>query len=222
METIRRYLNRRTLISGEVKSGKTARTLEILQEFIEAGYANRIAVIDMAGPNAAPGLNPTQGPWPGRSASDRTWAPMASSSGSRWRVGGVKVATPPVLYLTTTVAAPRLTGVDEPHVRRLARQNACAIEALFAVLRRQPKDILFVNDASLYLQAGDLSVFLSLLGTASTQIINAYFGGTFKDSALTQREKRLTAALMKTCDQIINVSPDAVKSEAIPDPGRQG
>ena len=185
METIRPYLNRRTLIIGEVKSGKTTRTLEILQAFIQAGYANRIAVIDMA-PDLVGGI------------------------------GGKMTAAAevPVLYLTTTVAAPRLTGVDEPHVRRLARQNACAIEALFAVLRRQPKDILFVNDASLYLQAGDLSVFLSLLGTASTQIINAYFGGTFKDSALTQREKRLTAALMKTCDQIIHACPDAVKSES--------
>jgi len=185
METISSYLNRRTLISGEVKSGKTARTLGILQAFIQAGYANRIAVIDMA-----PDL-----------------------------VGGIGgKLTPPeeasVFYLTTTIAAPRLTGVDEPHVRRLARQNARAIEALFAALRRQPKEILFVNDASLYLQAGNLDTFLSLLGAASTQIINAYFGGTFKDSALTQREKRLTAALMKTCDQIIHVCPDAVKSES--------
>jgi len=182
-EAIRPYLNRRTLILGEVKAGKTARTLEILHAFIRAGYADRIAVIDMA-PEMIGG------------------------------VGG-KLSLPadmPVLYLTTAIAAPRLTGVDEADIHRLARQNALAVETLFAELRRQPKEILFVNDASLYLQAGDPDMFLSILATASTQIVNTYFGGTFKDSALTRREKRLTEALMKTCDRIIALNPSAVES----------
>jgi len=170
-ETVNKYLNKRTLILGDVKSGKTARTLEILRGYVQAGYADRIAVIDMA-------PDPVRG------------------------IGG-KITPPadaPLLYLTTTIAAPRLTGVDEAHTRRLAVQNARAIEALFDLLRRQPKEILFVNDASLYLQAGDFDTFLTALDTASTQIINAYYGSTFSDSALTRREKHLTEALMKTCD----------------------
>jgi hypothetical protein len=174
MGKIQQYLNKRTLIIGDVKSGKTARSLEILREFIRAGYADRIAVIDMAS-------DPVRG------------------------IGG-KMTPPadaPLLYLTATIAAPRLTGVDEAHARRLAVQNARAIEALFTALRRQPKEILFVNDASLYLQAGDLNTFLTALTTASTQIINAYYGSTFADSALTHREKHLTEELMKACDIII-------------------
>lgn len=187
METIQSYLNRRTLILGEVKAGKTARTLEILHAFIRAGYANRIAVIDMA-PEKVGGIGGKMTP----------------------------PAEAPVFYLTTTIAAPRLTGIDEADVRRLARRNARAIEALFDPLRRQPKEILFVNDASLYLQAGALDTFLSLLATASTQIVNAYFGVTFKDSALTRREKRLTEALMKTCDQIIDLRPRRRKNRGFP------
>jgi len=174
MEAIENYLNKRTLITGDVKSGKNARTLKILQEFIQAGYADRIAVIDMA-------PDPIRG------------------------IGG-KITPPagaPVLYLTTTIIAPRLTGKDEAETRRLAVQNARAIEALFDSLRRQPKEILFVNDASLYLQAGDLDTFLAILKTASTQVMNVYHGSTFPDSALTRREKRLTEELMETCDIIV-------------------
>ena len=173
METVNNYLNKRTLITGDVKSGKTARTREILRVFVQAGYADRIAVIDMA-------PDPVQG------------------------IGG-KMTPPadaPLLYLTTTIAAPRLTGTDEAHTLRLAVQNARAIEALFDLFQQQPKDILFVNDASLYLQAGDLNTFLMTLKAASTQIINTYFGSTFADSSLTRREKHLTEELMKTCDII--------------------
>ena len=174
METVKKYLNKRTLITGDVKSGKTARTLEILREFIQAGYADRIAVIDMA-------------PDPVRDIGGKITPP----------------ADAPLLYLTATITPPRLTGVDEAHTRRLAAQNARAIEALFSSLRQQPKEVLFVNDASLYLQAGDLKTFLTILSTASTQIINAYYGSAFADSPLTRREKRLIEELMRTCDIII-------------------
>jgi len=170
------YLNKRTLILGDVKSGKTARTLEILREFIRAGYAEKIAVIDMA-PDLTGGI-------------------------------GGKM-TPPddasLLYLTTTITAPRLTGVDEAHIRRLAAQNARAIEVLFDRFRQDPREILFVNDASLYLQAGDWCTFLKMLNIASTQIVNSYYGRTFPDSPLTQRETRLMQALMKVCNPIISL-----------------
>jgi len=174
VETIQQYLNKCTLILGDVKSGKTARTKEILRAFIQAGYMDRIAVIDIA-----PDMNGGIG---------GKMTPPANAS---------------LLYLTTTIAAPRLTGVDEAHVFRLAAENARAIEALFDTLQHQPKEILFINDASLYLQAGEFDTFLTALDTASTRIINAYYGSTFADSALTRREKHLIEALMKICDIII-------------------
>jgi hypothetical protein len=88
------------------------------------------------------------------------------------------------------------------HIRHLAAINARAIELLFAKLQQQKKEILFVNDATLYFHAGDLTKFMKVLDTAKTQVINAYYGDTFMDSELTQREKRLTAKLIKTCDEI--------------------
>jgi len=73
----------------------------------------------------------------------------------------------------------------------------------FSSFAQEKRNILVINDATLYLHAGVLSRFLMLLDTAATQVINAYWGETFQDSALTQREKRLTLKLKATCDEIV-------------------
>ena len=87
----------------------------------------------------------------------------------------------------------------------LAEDNSAAIEKLFKKLLRQKRAILFVNDATLYLQAGRFQRFVEVLDTASTQIINAYYGRSFADSDLTRREKNRTEDLMKACDKIIKM-----------------
>jgi hypothetical protein len=154
MDNINYYMNRRTLIVGDVNSGKTSQTLNILKLFLKAGHAGRIAILDLAPENI-------QG------------------------IGG-KMELPQndsLLYLTTSIAT----------------------EKLFAKLLQQKREILFVNDATLYFQAGDFEHFLKILDIASTHIINAYYGHTFSDSELTRREKKFTEGLMKLCDQIIEM-----------------
>lgn len=176
MDNINYYMNRRTLIVGDVNSGKTSQTLNILKLFLKAGYAGRIAILDLAPENI-------QG------------------------IGG-KMELPQndsLLYLTTSILAPRLTGNDEHHILELAEKNASATEKLFAKFLQQKREILFVNDATLYFQAGDFEHFLKILDASSTHIINAYYGHTFSDSELTQREKKFTEELMKLCDQIIEM-----------------
>ena len=111
----------------------------------------------------------------------------------------------PLLYLTTSILAPRLTGEDEYHTLKLAEKNATAIEKLFSKFYRQKREIVFVNDVTLYFQTGDFERFIKILDTTSTQIINAYYGHTFPDSELTRREKKSTEELMKLCDQIIEM-----------------
>ena len=176
MDNINYYINRQTIIVGDVNSGKTSQTLNILKLFLKAGHAKKIAILDLAPENI-------QG------------------------IGG-KMELPQnesLLYLTTSILAPRLTGKDEYHTLKLAEKNAAAIEKLFTRFFRQQRDILFVNDATLYFQAGDFERFIKILDTASTHIINAYYGHTFSDSGLTRREKNLTEKLMKLCDQIIKM-----------------
>ncbi len=176
MDNIDHYMNRRTIIIGDVNSGKTSQTLNILKLFLKAGHAKKIAILDLAPGNI-------QG------------------------IGG-KMEPPldePLLYLTTSILAPRLTGKDEHHTLKLAEKNATAIEKLFTKFYRQKRELLFVNDVTLYFQAGDFERFTKILDTTSTQIINAYYGHTFSDSELTRCEKNLTEELMKLCDQIIEL-----------------
>jgi hypothetical protein len=176
MDNINHYLNRRTIIVGDVNSGKTSRTFEILQMFLEKGYAKKIAILDM-------GTNPIQG------------------------IGGKMIPPPdvPTLYLTSPIYAPRLMGKDPNHIRSLAEENARSIERLFLTFQQQKREILFVNDATLYLQAGHLERFLEILNTTSTQIINAYYGDAFGASELTRREKKLTEDLMGTCHHLVTL-----------------
>lgn len=176
MTPIDTYLGRRTLFVGDVNSGKTLRTRRILEAFLCAGHGPHTALLDLA-PEAV------------------------------GRVGG-KLAPPagsPVRYLTTEIVAPRLTGVSPLQVRSLAQANAVRIEALFEQLHRRPARILFVNDASLYLQAGAFDRFAALLAIHPTAVINAYYGRSFADSALTRRERRLTRQLMDICEPVVTV-----------------
>jgi hypothetical protein len=176
MDTIQEYIDRRTLIVGDVNSGKTDQTLKILQRFLRAGHGENIAILDLA-PESVRGVGGKMKP------------PLGE----------------PLVYLTTSISAPRLTGRNENHIQQLAEKNSTAIEKLFVKFCQQKRAILFVNDATLYLQSGHFKRFVEILDNASTQIINAYYGNTFTDSELSQREKDLTEDLMKICDKIITM-----------------
>jgi hypothetical protein len=176
MHNINHYMNRRTIIVGDVNSGKTSQTLNILKLFLKSGHAAKIAIFDLA-PGNIRGIGGKMEPPPDE----------------------------PLLYLTTSIFAPRLIGKDEDHTLKLAEKNATAIEKLFVEFYRQKKEIIFINDVTLYFHAGNFEHFIKIFETASTHIINAYYGNTFSDSELTRREKYLTEELMKLCDQIIEM-----------------
>lgn len=183
---IEHCLNRQTMIAGDVNSGKTTLTSLILEHFLNAGYGPQIAVLDLS-PDPIGGI-------------------------------GGKLSLRPdtkALYLTAHIIAPRLMGKDAAHTLCLAKENAGKIEALFEEFKRQRRDILFVNDATLYLQSGSLALFLKTLAMSSTQIINAYYGSTFADSELTQRERRLTDALIAESDKVIRCPGKLTKREQI-------
>ena len=176
MDKLTPYIGKRTLIIGDVNTGKTGRTLEILRLFLKEGYAKKIAILDM-------GIEPVQG------------------------IGG-KMKPPkeePVLYMTIPITAPRLMGKDENYTLGLAEENAQNIEKLFIKFQQEKREILFVNDATLYLQAGRLERFIEILNTASTQVVNAYYGNAFSNSELTRRERKLTKDFMKVCDNVITM-----------------
>lgn len=174
MENIDQYINKRTLIIGDVNTGKTERTYEILHLFLRSGYAKKMFILDLA-PGSKGGI-------------------------------GRKMIPPPdtdLIYLTSSISAPRLTGKDENHIMKLAKKNAKTIEGLFIKYNQQQRDILFVNDVTLYFHAGNFEQISKLFYSAATIVINAYYGQTFADSELTRREKKWAQDLMKMCDRVI-------------------
>jgi len=175
MDNIEQYINRKTLITGGINSGKTTRTSGILKMFCDKGYEERIAILDLA-PEAIEGVG-----------------------------GKMEISFPNKLYyLTGSISAPRLSGKSEYEMKKKASGNALIIENLLAKLSESNKEVLFINDATLYFHAGSFSQFVETLNLFSTSVINAYYGDYFADSELTRRERKLTEDLMKICNRVID------------------
>ena len=99
---IEEYLNRKTLITGGINSGKTTCASGILKMFCNRGYEERIAILDLA-PETSEGVG-----------------------------GKMEIPSPNRLYyLTGSISAPRLSGKSEEEMQKKASANAEIIENLF-------------------------------------------------------------------------------------------
>jgi hypothetical protein len=175
MIDVKNYLNKRTVIIGDVNSGKTQYAMHIIQEFLNSGIRD-IAILDLA-PEKVRG------------------------------VGGKMIPpeAPEILYVTTDIVAPRLTGRGDDEIQMLALTNKQLIEKLFDTYLQNPRDIICVNDVTLYLHAGSVDRLNQVLSTATTQVLNAYYGTTFQESSLSRREKEQVDVLLKQCDIVIEL-----------------
>ncbi len=176
MMDARDYLDRRTLILGDVNSGKTRETQRILSLWVAANPTPLMTVLDLA-------PEPVHG------------------------IGG-RLTLPPRFmgrYLFTEIIPPRLIGQSAAEISDLAAANARAIEPLLDDCLRQPHPLLVINDVTLYLQAGDYARLDAVLQSATTILLNAYYGASFEDHPITRRERRLTERLMRDCDRVIRM-----------------
>jgi hypothetical protein len=180
------FRNQRILIVGEVNTGKTRTTLDILTRWIAADPSRPMTVLDLA-------------PEP---------------------VGGIggRLSLPPGFdgrYLSADIVPPRLTGRTPDDIARLAVANARAAEPLLTAILTHPHPVLVVNDASLYLQAGDYRRFTEIIQSAATVLINAYYGKSLsRDHPVSHRERRLTERLMQDCDRVIRLPENGNKLKA--------
>jgi len=170
----RDYDGRRTLIVGDVNSGKTRLTESVLAAWTAQGRSREIAVLDLA-------------PQTRRGIGGRLALPQGFSG----------------VYKAPAVTPPRLTAKTEVEAEELARANAAAIDPLLQDSRLLDDPILIINDATLYLQAGAYKRFLRVIRSAATALVNAYYGHSFPDFRLSRRERRLTDRLMQDCDRVI-------------------
>ena len=166
------YLNCRTLIIGDVNSGKTRLTQAIMQSLVQVGHGPEIVVLDLA-PETTKGIG-----------------------------GKMTPQSKDILLLTCPILPPRLTGKNENEIQRLAEQNAQRIDPLIDRAIAAKRTILIINDASLYLQAGSLKRFIAMIKTSPTVIINAYYGNSFKPAPFTNTEQKNVESLYSLCNQV--------------------
>lgn len=172
---IEAFRDKRTLIVGDVNTGKTSYSLEILKNFLREG-AFSVAIIDMA-PESVEG------------------------------VGGKMCfhCKRSVAYHSGEIAAPRLSGKTKEEIERLAKQNAVVIERLLEAYVNNPAEILFINDVSIYLQAGSVERLVSFLDLTPTLVMNGYFGETLGGGDLGMRERENMERLQGWCDNVIRL-----------------
>ena len=82
-----------------------------------------------------------------------------------------------------------------------ARQNRRLSEGLFRKIDGQSRDILLVNDVSIYLQAGTAENLTRWLDQAATVVANGYWGERLGGGTLTERERTETAKLKTYFEQ---------------------
>jgi len=169
------YLGKKTLIIGDVNSGKTTLTREILDGFCRQGLGGRIAVMDLA-PEIPEEVLRRRG--------------LAGVGGRLEPPGGCGAAT-----LHATIVAPRLTSSSEEEAMEKAGWNRKVIDGLFRRFESLERDILFINDVSLYLQAGGLDRITGLLEKAGTAVVNGYFGEKLGRGELSRREREAMKGL---------------------------
>ncbi|MBL7211499.1 MAG: hypothetical protein ISS61_03850 [Desulfobacteraceae bacterium] len=171
----REFINKKTIIVGEINTGKTACLNRILEKLLAQGETD-VSIIDMA-------------------------PETIGDIGGKMSLGKLTF----IRYLTAKIVAPRLTGGSQEEVEALAKKNALSIDHILQQYLASPSKILFINDVSIYLQAGDLDSLLSLLKSTSTVVMNGYFGYGLGGGKLGERERRKMKALQEKCDRVINL-----------------
>lgn len=181
--SFRRFIGKKVLVKGEVQTGKT-RLLEGLLREALSSQKKLMSLIDMAPERVTKG---------------------AFDAGGRVPVNemrGLRVYRPAVVF------APRLQGRSREEVLRMAEENSSQIGAILDLFLEEPTPILFINDLTLYLHAGDPGKLKRVIDSAETFIGNAYEGESIGDdcgSGITGRERRLLKELEAFMDKVITL-----------------
>jgi len=175
-------LGRKLLILGEVNTGKTTLCQRWLADLCRNGLGQRTTVIDMA-PHIPEALARRRGI---AGAGGNLLAPPASG----------------VLDLRVHLEPPRLSSQSEAEALAKARGNAELIETLFARLVPEERDILFINDVTLYLQAALATQLIerAAFTRMNTLVVNGYRGERLGSGELSEREKAETEILRQWFD----------------------
>lgn len=183
--SFREVRGKKVLILGDVGVGKTALTAKLLDEAVSLRLSRSIAVLDLA-PTVSIGSLGIGGSMRGFSVS----------------LGSVRYIRPAV------IRAPRLEGKSGKEVLELAEINAQVIDRPLTELIGEPSSILFINDLTLYLHAGEPRRIQELLDGVETGIVNAYMGERLREdrgSGISEREEKALKIIEGMMNRIIRL-----------------
>ena len=171
------------LIMGDVNTGKTMMTRELLDEAIKSD-PGEVTVIDMA-----PKLSIVKG----------------FSFGGLLLEGDYDVRC----LMSDEIRTPRLSARTSEKLLELADENREKIDRLLDEFQAHPSSILFINDMSIYLQSGQLGRLWDTITLAETVVANGYFGIRLEEdlgTGVSARERRLMEELASRMDVVIDSS----------------
>ena len=167
---------------GDVNTGKTMMTKELLDEAIELD-PGEVTVIDMA-----PKLFMVEG---------------ISFGGVLVGPGDYDVRC----LMSDDIRTPRLSAETSEELLKLAEHNRYEIDGLLDEFQAHPSRILFINDVSLYLQSGNLERLWDTIKLAETVVANGYFGTRLEGdlgTGVSARERSLMEELASRMDVVID------------------
>jgi len=189
-------LGKRTLILGDIRSGKTRLTASLLREAMALGFTTEITIIDMA---------PKSTLVKGLRIGGRLFEPSKRPEGVRYLAPG-------------RVETPRLTAKSGEELLKLVEENRKRIHPLLKNYISKPTPILFTNDLSLCLQSGDIKTLHDTMQAAGTFIGNGYYGNTLADdfsTGISARERELMDQLAVTMDIQIRLTAETPMERTI-------
>jgi len=152
-------VHKKTLILGDISTGKTRLTVRLLQNALKSSRPEEITVIDMA-----PEKTFHHGKAIGGKITDMIKLPLA-----------VRVLQP------RKVNAPRHAARDRDELLHQVQQNVMSIEESIDQFLSRATPILFINDLSLYFQSGRFEKAFKAMDKADTFVANAYYGTTLEN-----------------------------------------
>lgn len=173
-------LGKKVLIVGEAGTGKTILLVRLLEEANVRGLSNEMTLIDLAPKRI--------GEFGGR------------VTDYLHQLGNTRLLVPAKVF------APRLSGKTREEVLLLAEKNREVIEPLLKELINKPTRMLFINDLTIYLHAGEPELLEKCIEVSETFVGTAYYGTKLQDdkgSGITFRERMLTERMMKKVDDVI-------------------
>jgi hypothetical protein len=179
-------IGKKTIILGEVSTGKTVITRKLLEEAVS--HNGKITILDFAPPERV--------------------EKGIKFGGHLYKENRCKVRN----IKSDMVKTPRLSAKNSEELIKMAEFNEKITSCMLKKFMESPTDTLFINDVSIYLHKGSLRLLLDVIRRIKTVIINGYLGEYLDNdhgTGLSCHENIMMRRLAARMDRVIKLEKEA-------------